>query len=49
MKESRLSGTRSRGRKLYPIHLTAPLFSFCEFGLYLAHSQVFALKIPGTN
>jgi len=24
-------------------------FSFCEFGLYLAHSRVFALKIPGTN
>jgi len=23
--------------------------SFCEFGLYLAHNQVFALKILGIN
>jgi len=24
-------------------------FGFCEFGLYLAHNQDVALKIPGTN
>jgi len=37
--------TRSRGQRLYPIHLIAPHLAFEN----LVHSQIFALKIPGTN